>query len=152
MSRKSRKLTTGLQTLLAELSGKGKIDEVLTREIAKEIEASLHASIAAQRQPDGTPWPVHRSHVPPRPRDGGPVLLDAADHLNVGSSGTTVVVSLRGIFAKHHFGAVKGNKRLSKGNKGYPRRIIPYGPKIPEDMKERINRVLDKKWKELTKP
>lgn len=91
--------------------------------VAGEIRDIIAANIAAQRAPDGTPWPPTE--------DGKPALVHAMRSVDVRAVGTTVVITVNGVESRHDLGAVKGGAR---------RQIVPYG-RTPDPMREAVDRV-----------
>lgn len=87
-----------------------------------EVRSIIAANVAAQRGPDGQPWP---SSV-----DGQPVLVGAMKHVDVRAVGSTIVVTVDGTENRHHTGRVRGGKR---------RDIIPS-----RAMPETVSEALDK--------
>jgi len=69
--------------------------------VAIAVREALLKTMNAQTAPDGERWA-------PRKRGTRPVLVNASDALEVGSSGSTVIIALHGIEARHHRGWVKG--------------------------------------------
>lgn len=96
-------------------------------EVAKEVRAVLVANIAAQRGPDGTPWP--------KTQDGKPALVNAGANLTAQVVGGTILVTLDGPEARHHLGIARGRVR---------RPILP-SKGIPGPVVEAIGRVLGRK-------
>jgi hypothetical protein len=91
--------------------------------VAAEIRGIIAANIAAQRAPDGSPWPPTE--------DGRPALAHAMRAVDVRAVGASVVITVSGVESRHDMGAVKGGAR---------RQIVPYG-RTPDPMREAIERV-----------
>lgn len=72
-------------------------------EIAPELRAEITRNVAAQLGPDGKAWPDTA--------DGRPALRGVGAALDVRAEGTTIVATLDGHHARHHFGWVRGGKR-----------------------------------------
>lgn len=98
----------------------------VARRAASEIEAIIRANIAAQRAPDGSPWPATK--------DGRPALERAADAVTVRAVGPRIVITVSGVEARHDVGAVRGRVR---------RQIVPTGD-LPGDMSAAIERVVER--------
>lgn len=96
-------------------------------EVARELKAVLTENIAAQRGPDGVPWPATK--------DGAPALAHAADALTVQVVGGTVLCTLTGPEARHHLGIARGRVK---------RQILPTKG-IPGPVAEAIGRVVKTK-------
>lgn len=97
-----------LDGMIATLRGMAEPSQYVTA-AARTIETHLRGTIAAGQAPDGTPWK-------PRVLDGGKPLKNAADGLSVRVAGRNVIVSIKGRWTFHHFGA-----------QGKPtRRVIPW--------------------------
>lgn len=107
---------TSLRQLRDNLARMPDAIPVVAKRSAEAIEQLVAANIAAARAPDGTPW---------LPRaDGGAPLVGAARAVDVVAVGSTVLVAVHGIEARHHAGKVKG---------GVARPIVPRG-KLPASM------------------
>jgi hypothetical protein len=79
-----------------------KAGEAIIEEIGKNI--------VAQQGPDGQKW---------KPGiEGHPVLVNAKKALSQSVSGRTLVVTLSGVEARHHLGAIKGGGSITLGPGG----------------------------------
>ncbi len=88
------------------------------------LKQAMEANIAAQRSPTGEPWPDTA--------DGRQALKSAGKQITFTIHGTTLVFTLGGVEARHHFGWVRGGKQ---------RQILPG------DMQDKA--VIDSMWKGL---
>ncbi len=98
-------------------------------EVAFAVGAVLKENIAAQRGPDGVPWPATQ--------DGKPALVNAGAALTAQAVGGIVLVTLTGPEARHHLGIAKGRVK---------RQILPTKG-IPGPVAEAIGRVVAAKLK-----
>ena len=116
---------TVLQGMIARLRELGQATEVIAADIAPELKAGLDENIAAQKSPDGTPWPPTLS--------GEPALDNAGAVLGAAAVGSKVIVVLKGVEARHNYGNVKGGK---------VRQIVPteITPQIEKIIIETANR------------
>lgn len=89
-----------MQRMIKRLRKLGQSAETIAADIAPELRAEIEKNIAASRGPDGTPWKPTQK--------GNPPLQNAASVLGVAAIGTKVILALRGIEARHHYGHVKG--------------------------------------------
>jgi len=96
-------------------------------EISRELRTVLLENIAAQRGPDGRPWPATQ--------DGRQALKNAGEDLTVQVVNNTILATLTGIPARHHTGAARGKVR---------RPILPTKG-IPAPVVEAIGRVVRRK-------
>lgn len=92
---------------------------------ALEVRRIIAANIANGRAPDGTPWPATQ--------DGRPALRDAMRSIDVRAVGSSIVISVDGVEARHHLGAVKGGVR---------RELIPSN-RIPGPVADALARVVE---------
>jgi hypothetical protein len=113
-----------VQDMIRALRSLGTTAQEAAPECAKALEADIRASVAAGKGPDGTPWQ--------RTKDGKQPLQRAADAVTVVAKGTTVIVKVVGIEARHHWGTVKG---------GIIRRIIPTAA-LPQSAERALAKVL----------
>jgi len=106
-----------IEDMVAKLRGlTPKIREALP-EVAFAVGQVFRENIAAQRGPDGTPWPATK--------DGAPALVHAADALTVQVVGGTVLATITGPDARHHLGLGRGRvKRPILPTKGIPQPIV----------------------------
>jgi len=81
-----------------------------------EVRDIMAANVAAQRGPDGTPWPATN--------DGEPALVHAAQNLDVQAVNNTIVITVDGVDNRHHTGRVRGGRQ---------REIIP-SRSLPQPM------------------
>lgn len=98
----------------------------IAQQVASALELEIAANIAAGRGPDGQPWPPTA--------DGRRPLAGALSAITVRPEGTTIVITVNGVEARHHLGAVKGK---------LARPLIPTG-EIPGPMLEALDRVATK--------
>jgi hypothetical protein len=105
---------TGLETVIAELRRLPEQKERILGALAQSVIEEAGKRIAAQQAPDGSAWPATR--------DGRKALRNAKRALTYKVSGSTVVVFLSGVEARHHFGAIRGAKGKSAE---YARPILP---------------------------
>jgi hypothetical protein len=113
-----------LNAMIARLRGIPDLVKSALPECAAECKAIIAENVAAQRGPDGAAWQPGAK--------GQPILKDAAGAVSAQAIGNAIVISLSGINAKHHLGAVRG---------GIARPIIPTR-KAPQAMTKAIERVL----------
>lgn len=99
-----------------------------TPDIAVKVKSAIAANIAAGRAPDGTAWA-------PR-KDGGKPLANAAAALTVTAQGDTIVGTLTGPEAFHHYGTKKDPKR----------QILPQDGTLPTGIAEAFKRGLVKRF------
>jgi len=71
-------------------------------ELAEAIHRELRITIRAHQSPAGVPWA-------PRKRGTRPVLNKAADAVSAYGANGRIDVTVRGIEARHHKGAVRGS-------------------------------------------
>jgi len=71
-------------------------------QIAEAVHRELRITIGAHQSPAGVPWA-------PRKRGTRPVLNNAADAVTSYGANGRVYVTVRGINARHHKGAVRGS-------------------------------------------
>lgn len=118
---------TVMQNMIAKLRELGQSAEVIASDVAPELKALLAENIAAGVGPDEKPWaPTQEGHIP---------LQGAVGALVVAATGNKVVATLGGIYARHHFGRVRG---------GIARPILP-GSKLPPQIEEMITRVANQR-------
>ena len=115
---------------IEKLNSIGNVAKDSVPELAKEVEKIIIRNASAQRGPDGKRWPASL--------DGQRVLSNVKQNLRVRVVRETVVVSLKGRYARHHLGVVRG--KIS-------RPIIPSG-RIPTPMVEAIKEVVERAFKE----
>lgn len=96
----------------------------IARRVADESRRVIAANVAAQRGPDGKPWPATK--------DGHAALVNAMRSVDVRAIGTTIVISIEGVEWRHHVGATKDHVR---------RPIIPT-TSIPQPIVDAIDRVV----------
>lgn len=99
-------------------------------EMAEALLAEIRANIAAQRGPDGAAWPPTE--------DGKSALANAGKALSYEIKGTTILLKLDGVEARHHFGSVKGGK---------PRPILPRTAASLAQARKRMERIAQKRVK-----
>ncbi len=118
-----------LDEMIKRLRGVGTAASAALPEIADEAKRIVDENIAAQRGPDGKPWP--------ETKDGRAALQNAgAAVTSTVVGGKTVLLTLTGVEARHNYGAVKGRVR---------RQILP--PRgIPATLAEAIRRVLVRRF------
>lgn len=75
----------------------------VTTEVAREVKRELVEQIARGVGPDGKAWKPTQA--------GEQALPDAARDITVDARGSVVVVTLDGVHARHHYGAVRGKVR-----------------------------------------
>lgn len=110
-----------LNRMIAALEALKHTPEQLVNIVREELDAHLRSTIAAQTTAYGDPWKPSKY--------GQPLLVNAAAALRYTVTGTKLRVTLTGIEAKHHFGAVRG---------GRARRIIPNRPYLPQAVMTRV--------------
>lgn len=96
--------------------------------IAKELEAHTNATVAANTDGYGEPWP-------PAVKAGDALLVNAAKKVQYEVSGATVSQTVRGVECRHHLGWINGGKK--------PRPIILTRKYIPPALYARFERVLE---------
>jgi len=116
-----------IDDMIARLRGLGKAARDAVPEIAEECRKVIATNVAAQRGPDGEPWP--------KSKDRRPVLVDAAKNMSAQAVGGAALLVLNGPEARHHLGIARG-KVL--------RRILP-SKGIPAPMAEAIRRLLERR-------
>ncbi len=102
-----------LNAMILKLNQLEEFVEEATPEIAKDLEAELHKTIAAGTSFGGVAWTPKK--------DGTAPLKGASKALEVQAIGSVVVATLNGIEARHHKGSVRGNK----GGNTLQRPILP---------------------------
>ena len=123
-------MATSIEVLVARLRATPAAVRAGIPEMAAAIKAEIYENIAAERGPDGTPWPPSK--------DGRPVLVNAGAKLTDSVSGSTIVITLTGIEARHHFGSVKGGK---------VRQILPRTLPSMKRAQARMRRIVAKRAK-----
>jgi len=118
-----------LDELIARLRNLPRIVEDVLPEAATELAKIIAGNIAAQRGPDGVPWPA------PKDPETKAVLLNAMKSVTVSAIGRVLLTRVDGPEARHHLGIAKGKVK---------REIIPT-KKIPTPMVEALRRVLLRK-------
>jgi hypothetical protein len=113
-----------LDAQIAKIKELGKLPEQVAPKVAFAAKEELRKQVAAQRGPDGRPWP--------KSEDGKPVLVNAGENVRATAVGSVVVLTVEDHYARHHMGFVKGGKR---------RPILPTN-KIPDPMTRAITRVV----------
>lgn len=107
-------------------------------ELAKAIRLVYVENVTRQETPYGDPWP-------PRKRGTKPVLVGAPAAITASSSGPRINITILGINARHHKGAVRGSVQ---------RQMIPYrkdGQRgITPAVREAIVKILDRRFRETT--
>ena len=112
-----------LDSMIARLRALPDLPREAAPEVADVVHAELTANIAAGVDPNGTAWPLTQ--------EGERPLQDAGRDLTVRAVGEAIVARLRGVFARHHYGRVRG---------GVKRQILPTS-KLPGTMAVAIERV-----------
>jgi hypothetical protein len=115
------------------------LPQTLAQQSAPEVAAAVHqellVTIEAHQSPAGVPWA-------PRKRGTRPVLNNAADAVSSSGFGSRVYITVRGINARHHKGAVRGSVQRpiimykKDGVRALPPRIVAV-----------IRAVLEKRFK-----
>jgi hypothetical protein len=100
---------------------------------AEALRTEIEANVAAQRGPDGEPWPPTAS--------GDAALSGAAGNLQVTPVGSVVVARITGRYAFHHKGQTRGGKA---------RPILP-SRKLSGAATKAIKRALVERFGELAK-
>ncbi len=116
-----------LDKMIAQLRAIPDLVEKVLPEVAAECHKVIAENVAAQRGPDGTPWP--------KGKDGHPVLVNAADAVTASAIGNVILIRVSGPEARHHLGIAKGKVK---------REIIPTR-KIPKPMVEAMKRVINRR-------
>jgi len=116
---------------LRELSNFG---ERAAPDVALAVRGELESTIAREQSPDGEPWEKRKS-------GSGQLLPNATSRLYVAAVGSVVYIRLKGNEARHHRGRARG---------GAVRRVIPYGPTLPDPIAIAIRNTLDKHFEQIT--
>ena len=107
-------------------------------EIARAVRMVFVETVNQQQTPYGEPWP-------PRTRGTAPVLVHAAESITASSVGARITITVLGINARHHKGAVRGSVQ---------RQMIPYrkdGQRgITPAVHAAIVKILDRRFRETT--
>lgn len=101
----------------------GRIGEELAPEAAKALDAEIRKDVAAGKDPSGNAWQPTK--------DGKRPLANAAKSVATTAIGSVVLVTLSGVEARHHLGAVKGKIK---------RQIIPDA-KLPKPVIAALKRL-----------
>lgn len=118
-------MANGLDEMIARLRGIGAAARAALPEIAQEAKRVVLENVAAQRGPDGKPWPPTQA--------GTAALQNAGANLSAQVvGGKTILLTLGSPEARHNYGAVKGKVK---------RQILPTRG-IPTVLAEAIRRVL----------
>lgn len=117
----SRGTVFELNQMIAALEKLKHTPEQIVVVVREELDAHLRSTIAAQTNAYGDPWTPSKY--------GQPLLVNAASALRYTISGSKLRVTLTGVEAKHHYGAVRG---------GRARRIIPNRPYLPQAVMARV--------------
>lgn len=113
-----------LDAWMARLRELRTLPQRVADDVAVALERELLANVARGVGPDGTPWPpTVDGHVP---------LQGARSALTVVVAGKSAIARLSDVYARHHFGAVRGGKR---------RPILPSGG-IPARVASEVHRVV----------
>jgi hypothetical protein len=115
-----------LDEIVARLRAIPRVVEEALPEVARECEKIIAGNIAAQRGPDGVPWPR------PADRTQSIVLSHAMKSITVRAIGRVLLARVGGIEARHHLGIIRGK---------VIRRMIP-SKTIPGPFIEAIRRVV----------
>ncbi len=99
-------------------------------DVAEALRVEIEHSIADGMAPDGEPWKLTKKGTEP--------LRNAAAHLFVAGVGTSIVVRLKGVEARHNSGTARGK---------IVRRILP-NRKFSAPIVAAIKRVLGEHFKE----
>jgi len=120
---------TELLAMIAKLRKLGHAPEEIAGDIAPALRAQLTENVAAATDAYGQPWqPTLDGHLPLRGAPAG---------LGVAAVGTRVLAALRGIYARHHYGRVRG---------GIARPILP-GSELPLKLIALINEVAVRRFR-----
>lgn len=113
-----------IDDIIAQLRAAPERARELLPEMAAEVQLVLAENIAAERGPDGTPWPATK--------DGRHALKNAAGDLTSQVVGTAILVTLQAPSSLHHLGIARGGVR---------RPILP-SKGIPAPVAEALGRVV----------
>jgi hypothetical protein len=113
-----------LDRMIEQLRSVPRLVEDALPAAAKECHRLIGENIAAQRGPDGEPWPKSKL--------GDRVLVGALKAVTAAVIGNVILIKLVGPEARHHLGIAKGH---------VVRRILPTRRK-PQPMTEAIRRVI----------
>jgi hypothetical protein len=102
---------SGIDVVIEELGKLSRAKKTLGPVVAEKVIEGIERNVAAQRAPDGTPWTPGRSGQ-------GRVLKGAAKAVSSKVSGSTVVIFVEGVEARHHLGAIKGAGSIALGAGG----------------------------------
>jgi hypothetical protein len=125
-----------LNAMILKLNQLEEFVEEVTPEIATDLEKELHKTIAAGTSFGGVPWTPKK--------DGSKPLSNAASALEVQAVGSVVVAMLNGVEARHHKGAVRGNK----GGNTLQRPILPTKKSLGK-VSNVVKKTLKKRFKEI---
>jgi hypothetical protein len=126
--------TSQLDALVARLRSLPAAVRGTYPQMAEAIIDEIRQNIAAQRGPDGAPWPATQ--------DGRAALSGAGAALSYEVRGTTIILTLTGIEARHHFGSVKG---------GRARPILPRSAASLAKARKRMDRIIAKRVRDTLK-
>jgi hypothetical protein len=115
-----------LNDLIRKVRALPRVVEEALPEAARELEKIIAGNVAAQRGPDGQPWPK------PKDPETTDVLRNAMKSVTVRAIGRVLIATVRGIEARHHLGIIRGRVK---------REIIPT-KKTPAPMIEALKRVI----------
>ena len=100
------------------------LTEAGAEKAAKAVEREINRTLKAGQAPDGTPWKPKQ--------DGGKPLKRAAEKVNVGAIGSTIIVRLKDRpTVLHHFGYARGKVK---------REVIPT--ELPPAMSKAIDKAI----------
>jgi len=122
-----------MERMIEKLRKLGQSAETIAADLAPELRAEIESNISASQGPDGTPWKPTQK--------GNPPLANAARALGVAAIGTKVIMALRGIEARHHYGQVKGKVGrpiLPRAGFGLPEQFV----KVITDVAQRRFRMI----------
>lgn len=117
-----------LDAMIAQLRSLETLPEDCAKEVAKEAKNEIAKQVSEQDGPDGRPWIASKS--------GAPVLVNAASKIRSVAVESTVVLTITGVDARHHLGAVKGGRR---------RQILPTNS-LPDNLTRAIAKVVKKEF------
>lgn len=120
---------TVMQSWISKLRKLGHAPEEVAADLAPEIRAEITRTVAAGTDAYGAPWQPTA--------DGRQPLQGAASGLGVSAVGNRVLAALRGVYARHHYGRVRG---------GIARPILP-GSDLPPTLVAVITRVAERRFR-----
>jgi len=132
-------MAEGIERLNAMILKLNKLEEFVeevTPDIAESLEKEIKSTISAGTSFGGVPWTPKK--------DGSKPLANAESALDVQAIGSVVVATLNGPEARHHKGAVRGNK----GGNTLNRPILPTKKSLGK-VSNVVKKVLKKRFNDI---